>query len=602
MTMVGEAVIKSVADDPVFKLLSPEDTVVYEVPKYQREYAWAKQQWDELFDDLLEEEDPNSGHFLGTIICINRTSNATKENVLELVDGQQRMTTLSILMAAIYRFLTAHSDQLSQDDLVDLNLLGRQLVLKDGNRLRVRPQIQNSNHDDYVNVLKASGVLSKAPTVKFLGNRRIMKSYNHFSDLIVQHAGPRASVEPVLELLKRVKRAILVKLEVESTSDAFTLFESLNNRGIPLTPIDIIKNSLLAAADRKRSKGLTADHVFDQWNELLNDLGDDYKIQERFFRHYYNAFKDELPSVPKAPIATRSNLIRIYEKVIDVDLEARLQDILICGAVYRRIVGNLDADEAKSSLDEALADLARVQGAPSEALLLYLMTYQSDLEITDSQLKSVAETLISFFVRRNLTSDPPTNALQRLFMSIIAEVSGMTGQRIVVAIQKRLRGVASSDKAFYAKLVGPLYNENVDVTRYILIALARATMTNETFTDLWARDGNHYKWTIEHILPQGAGLPKDWLTMLGGAEMASVIQQQHVHRLGNLTITGYNSTLSNRSFHAKKIRKDTNGNFVGFKNGLALNADVVEATQWTATQIEARTAKLAKQAVALFPL
>lgn len=82
----------------------------------------------------------------------------------------------------------------------------------------------------------------------------------------------------MFDLLKRVKQAILVKLEVESTSDAFTLFESLNNRGISLTPIDIIKNSLLAAADKKRQRGFTADHVSDQWNELLGDLGDDYKV------------------------------------------------------------------------------------------------------------------------------------------------------------------------------------------------------------------------------------------------------------------------------------------------------------------------------------
>lgn len=244
--------IKSVDDDPVFKLLAPEDTVVYQIPKYQREYAWTKQQWDELFDDLLEEEDARSGHFLGTIICINRTSNTTKENVLELVDGQQRMTTLSILMAAIYKFLNDHADQLDADSLVDLNLLRRQLVLKDPLRLRVRPQIQNSNYDDYLHVLKASGLEVKAPPVKFLGNRRIMKAYNHFSARIQQQAGPDVSVEPVLDLLSRVKRAIMVKLEVESASDAFTLFESLNNRGMQLTPIDIIKNSILAAAERKR--------------------------------------------------------------------------------------------------------------------------------------------------------------------------------------------------------------------------------------------------------------------------------------------------------------------------------------------------------------
>ncbi|HEX3721440.1 MAG TPA: HNH endonuclease family protein [Nitrolancea sp.] len=140
------------------------------------------------------------------------------------------------------------------------------------------------------------------------------------------------------------------------------------------------------------------------------------------------------------------------------------------------------------------------------------------------------------------------------------------------------------------------------MARYILVALAQEIMTTETFTDLWEREGNHFKWTIEHILPQGLGLPKEWLAMLGGADKASVIQQQHVHRLGNLTITGYNSTLSNRSFQAKKIRKDSKGRFVGFKNGLALNADVVEATQWTAAEINDRTEKLAEQVLKLFPL
>ncbi len=594
--------IKSVVDAPVFNLLSAQDTVVYEIPKYQREYAWSKQQWDELFDDLLEEDDTSSGHFLGTIICINRTSNATQESVLELVDGQQRLTTLSILMAAIHSYLSDHAGRLDEDGRVELNLLRRQLVLKDPIRLRVRPQIQNNNHADYLHVLEASGLGVKADPVKFLGNRRIMKSYNHFRGLIDQHAGQRDSVEPVLDLLKRVNRAILVKLEVESTSDAFTLFESLNNRGIPLTPIDIIKNSILAAADKKRHKHFTADHVFEQWNELLADLGDDYKVQERFFRHYYNAFKDELPTVPKTPIATRSNLIRIYEKVIATDLEKRLEDILLCGEVYRRIAGNLEADEPRKPFDEALANLARVQGAPSEALLLYLMTYQHDLGLTEAMLKTTTETLTSFFVRRNLTGAPATNVLQRLFMSIIADVSEMTGQQIVEAVRKRLRKVVSDDSTFYGKLLGPLYNENADVTRYILVALAQASMTNENFRDLWERDGKNYRWTIEHILPQGPGLPKEWLNMLGGEEKAATVQQQHVHRLGNLTITGYNSTLGNKSFHFKKNRKDANKNFVGFKNGLALNADVVEADQWTEAEIEERTVKLAKRVLELFPL
>lgn len=594
--------IKSVANDPVRNLLSSQDTVVYEVPRYQREYAWTRQQWDELFDDLLEDDNSASGHFLGTIICINRTSNATKENVLELVDGQQRLTTLSILMAAVYAFLTEHVDQLDEDERIDVNNLRRQLVLKDPIRPRVRPQAQNNNNSDYLHVLRMAGIDIKAPVVKFLGNRRIMKAYNHFKVRIDQHAGPESSAAPVLDLLARANQAILVKLEVESTSDAFTLFESLNHRGIPLTPIDIIKNSLLAAADKKRPKGLSAEHVFEQWNVLLGDLGDDYKIQERFFRHYYNAFKDELPSIPKVQVATKSNLIKIYEKVIEEDLAGRLGDILYCGNIYRRIIGNLDADDATTAFDRALANLARVQGAPSEALLLYLMTYSADLELDDKMLTEVTVILISFFVRRNLTGSPASNLLQRLFMSIIAEVSGATGQRIVEVVRSRLRTVVSTDTEFFAKLTGPLYNENADVTRYILIALAEDAMTKEIFTDLWEREGKHYRWTIEHILPQGPGLPKEWLKMLGGAEAAAAVQQQHVHRLGNLTITGYNSTLGNRSFSYKKTRKDIKGNYVGFKNGFDLNSDVVAANQWTEHEIESRTKKLAKRALELFPM
>ena len=187
-------------------------------------------------------------------------------------------------------------------------------------------------------------------------------------------------------------------------------------------------------------------------------------------------------------------------------------------------------------------------------------------------------------------------------MSIIGEVADLTGKQIVDAVRVRLRKIASKDATFRAKLTGPLYNENAVVTRYILVALAQYGMTTETFTDLWEVEGNHFKWTIEHILPQGPGLPKEWLAMLGGADKAAAVQQQHVHRLGNLTITGYNSTLSNRSFNAKKIRKDSKGNYVGFKNGLALNADVVQATEWTSVEINARTEKLAKQVLELFPL
>ena len=95
-----------------------------------------------------------------------------------------------------------------------------------------------------------------------------------------------------MAFLDKVSQACLVKIEVASHADAYTLFESLNNRGMPLTAIDLIKNKLLARLETTEPGKV--DHYFDVWNKLLGYLGDDYSVQERFFRHYYNAFKDPL--------------------------------------------------------------------------------------------------------------------------------------------------------------------------------------------------------------------------------------------------------------------------------------------------------------------
>ncbi|OBG34919.1 DUF262 domain-containing protein [Mycolicibacter heraklionensis] len=594
--------IKSVSDEPIYTLLSPENNVIYRIPPYQREYSWSKQQWDELFDDLLD-ADADSGHFLGTIICVNQTQNSTQETVLELIDGQQRMTTLSLLLAAIYGALQANSDELDDEDRTDLNNLRRQLVLKRPTRERIRPQKQNSNHDDYLNVLKETGIEIEAPKVRNFGNRRIRRSYGHFKNRISAHAEQtgKGIVDVALDVLGRVKRATLVKLEVANHADAFVLFESLNNRGLPLTPIDLIKNNLLAASDRHPELG--AGRTFDRWNELLADLGDDYAIQERFFRHHYNAFKATLPAVSNAPVATRSKLIRIYEALIAADLPGFLDGISGAGAVYKRIVGNLDDEDEVTDLDRALAALTRAQGAPSHILLLFLLRNRDQLDLTDARLAAITRLLSSFFVRRNLTGTPQTYALPALFMDIIGKISGLRGDQIESMVREQLRRVSASEDQFRDRLHGPIYEENVEVARFILVALAEQGMTKETRTDLWEYERTHFKWTIEHILPQGENLPAGWVEMLGGdASHAAEVQQRCVHTLGNLTLTGYNSNLGNKSFQEKMERKDANGNFIGFRNALRLNEDVAAADRWTETEIANRTDRLAAAAMQLFPI
>ncbi len=592
--------IKSVNNYPVSQLFDIEAGVVYAIPRYQREYTWGKNQWENLFDDVLE-NDP--GYFLGSIICINQSTDALSVQKLELVDGQQRLTTLSLLFASVYHALKSHETDLDDEQRVELINLKRKLVLKKGDdQIRLIPQIQNNNNPDYRAVLAEIGVISECDVPAYAGNRKIFRAYRYFQDRIDEMANGRSNrLGTIMEFLDKVSHACLVKIEVASHADAYTLFESLNNRGMPLTAIDLIKNKLLARLESIEPGKV--DHYFGHWNRLLGYLGDDYAIQERFFRQYYNAFKDQLKAVHQVPVATRSNLIQIYEKLINHDAKDCLQKISAAGRLYSLILSR-NQDDALNGLEKPIKDLERIQGAPSYLLMLYLLVRKDELELTNAHLTSIVELLVRFFVRRNLTDTPPTRDLTRLFMTVIDKISGLRADAIPQSIEQQLVAVSATDEAFQRKLDGPIYEDNSGVTRFILCALAEQAMTKESWVDLWRFENKQFVWTIEHIFPQGENIPQSWITMIADGDeiKAKEIQQTHVHKLGNLTISGFNSALGNKSFEDKRDRVDRQGRAVGYKNGLKLNEDLATAAGWSDDQIDSRTDKLVQQVTQLFKL
>jgi hypothetical protein len=169
-----------------------------------------------------------------------------------------------------------------------------------------------------------------------------------------------------------------------------------------------------------------------------------------------------------------------------------------------------------------------------------------------------------------------------------------------------LSAVSATDEVFRSVLTSPVYELNTDVVRFILASLAERSMTFENEQDLWHRTTTKgkpvYRWSIEHILPQGENLPSGWIAMLGGADRATDARERFAHHLGNLTITGYNSSLGNRSFAQKRDHIDNNGNPIGYRNGLSLNSDLAERETWGVDEILHRTEALADEAMALFPL
>lgn len=592
--------IKSVNNYPISQLFDINANVTYFVPRYQREYTWGHTHWEDIFDDILD-NDP--GYFLGSIICINKSNDTLAVQQLEVVDGQQRLTTISLLFSAIYRTLKEHADKLDEEQKSELINLKRMLVLKkDNGKLRLALQKTNNNDDDYRAKLSEVGITDSYEVKPYAGNRKIFRAFKYFQDRIESLIdSSEQSLTKILELLEKVNGASMVKIEVESHAHAYTLFESLNNRGMPLTAIDLIKNKLLAKLD-ECDKG-RADHYFDIWNKLLNCLGDDNAIQERFFRHYYNAYRSELRSIASVPVATRSNLIHIYEKLINQDAKIFIDKISMAGQNYSILLLN-NQNEKLNGLEKPLKDLDRIQGAPSYLLLLYLIGRSDELQLKTHHLEKIINLLVCFFVRRNLTDLPPTRDLTRLFMSIIEKISEFKGEKIIDLVRDELVKVSASEQVFREKLDGPMYDENYGVTRFILLALAEQGMTKETWVDLWKFENKQFVWTVEHIFPQGNNIPECWVKMIadGNIEKAKEFQEKYVHKLGNLTISGFNSTLGNKSFEEKRDRVDKAENFVGYRNGLKLNEDLVNCQTWDISKIESRTQKLADQAMKIFKL
>jgi hypothetical protein len=193
-------------------------------------------------------------------------------------------------------------------------------------------------------------------------------------------------------------------------------------------------------------------------------------------------------------------------------------------------------------------------------------------------------------------------------MDIISRIeeSHSTGVDVMNLIIETLSAPSNcaSDEQFKRSLEGDVYKDNVGATRYILCKLAESAMTQETWTDLWRRtDKKVFVWTIEHIFPEGENIPQCWVDMIAGGDrdLAKKYLEEYTHKIGNLTITGYNSTLGNKSFEEKRDRKSKDGlRYIGYKNGLDINREIANKESWSIEDIKARTAALVDNLMAVY--
>ena len=453
-------------------------------------------------------------------------------------------------------------------------------------------------------------------TSKFCGVRRIYKAYIYYKEHIP------TTYEGLTELLHKINSLKFIHISVSSSSDAFTLFESLNNRGVPLSGMDIIKNKMLATLEKNHKTDI--DDAYEEWQNLLRYLPE-YQDQERFLRHYYNAFK-VLPQIKidKYNRATKSNLIKIYEHFIKKDARMVFDDLIEKAQIYYYFVQpeNHDNDETQT---KALIDLKRIGSTPSYLLLLYLYSLEDDCySDKEKTLEEVLSFLIKYYVRRNITDFPNTRDLDAINIEVIEncqkiiDESGKLDSNTIINFLLTGKGKPSDINSLKQGLEKNLFFYNSGMARYVLTKLDEISHSREYKPDLWARnDKGLLVWTVEHIFPQGSTIPPHWVDMIAGGdkEKAYDIQSRLVHCLGNLTLSGYNSQLSNADFRVKQdLHQDKK--FlgykinIGYKNGLSLNkigfkyngstTNLAEIKEWTENAIIARNNSMVDKLLKLF--
>tara|TARA_R110002073_G_scaffold118918_5_gene259349 strand:+ start:302753 stop:304666 length:1914 start_codon:yes stop_codon:yes gene_type:complete len=599
----------------------------YHVPKYQREYTWGKKDWERLTQDI-EENDP--GYFMGSIICVKdgEFDAPGAEILYELIDGQQRLTTLSIYMMAIYSRLKEHQGQVEFDDEDDeaefiaaIQGLRNKLIkrkapdplhqnqqggwLENGrvHFLRVKPSSQNRNLSDFEYLLGNVGVIAERDKPHYHGVRAISKAFQFFKENLP------GEIEELISIAAKINQLNFVHITVGSQADAYTLFETLNNRGVPLSAIDIIKNKFLASMEKQH--GVNIDESYARWQELIKTIPDTTN-QERFLRHFYNAFTwDEDVHVENMARATKSNLIAIYERLIKANAQQIFDRLCKASKIYGSLV-DPDNFDLESDLQSKLSELVRIGASPANQIMLYLFSKKPSEFAEPCFLSSALDLISRYYVRRNVTDFPGTKSLDANHMDLIESCQRHIEEGNKLSFEYFRNELLSKDdyanlEAFKSTLLGSMYSTNSSITRYLLTAIDKEFQNREYAPDLWLRnDKGKLVWTIEHVLPQQENISLEWIEMLadGDADKARCIHEDNVHKLGNLTLSGYNSRLSAASFEKKQTlaedRKFLGHKInIGYQNGLGLNnlkfnvsdqeLSLSSAPVWTTEMINART-------------
>lgn len=533
------------------------------IPVYQRFYSWDIEQCKRLWNDIVDMQKMGKvGHFVGSIVNIAEEAMPTGVQKYMIIDGQQRMTTLTLLLLALRDYAIKNpSDTSINARRIDNMLLKNEY--EEGDE-RYKLLLTQTDRDILISLVEEMPIREDTKS-------RLIENYNFFEGKIVNR-----EIQPA-EVYESIGKLQIVNITLDrAIDDAQAIFESLNSTGKELSESDLIRNYILMDLE-PTEQTYVYEHLWRPMEKLFV-YETQQTVMDAFFRNYLTM---KLSRIPK--------LVRIYEefKLYHLNCEFKTirdlcQDLLDYAKYYTNIIFARNSDTELKKLYKDIVDLKMEVSYP------FLLKIHRDCEegiITSYEMKEILKLCISYVIRRSIC-EIPTNSLNKTFATMknyIRPDDYVNSVKAFFLTQDSYKEFPDNDKfeiAFVSRDIYNMRNRN-----YILSRL-------ENFENKAPIIIENY--TIEHIMPQNKNLSLEWQAELG--DNWQEVQKKYLHTIGNLTLTAYNSEMSDRCFLEKM---DMPG---GFKeSALRLNKYVVLQNEWTEKNIKERANELVKKAESIWP-
>lgn len=606
----------------VSEIFPLELNITYNIPVYQRNYSWKDENIDTLVQDILKEP---QGYYLGNVIV---TEYADKDNFFDIVDGQQRVTTLALILLAIHENLyEAKKSTLLDSNLLEslFNATGRikDKLLKNDKTPKL--SLLSPDKEIYVDLLNLKLGLSQDGRLH--KNKVFGKRYDFTKKLIrntffgkEEELNAQQYNEGTIKLLDfydKFNYAEILRIRVPNLNDAFTVFTSFNAKGVPLTLIDLFKSFYLREADGK----ISTNEAISKWEELISIFFNDNdepipSVITQFLLNNYDAFESE----GKSSI-TQNSALAMYERIFNEKGHHYIDDLINRAKIFsnlNRKIPTVDILNLNKNIRKKLLSLDKLESTQTYPIIFYLLQEYQNGNVTEDLINDFLDFLITYFVRRNLILKPKASNIRSKSIQSVRDVKSAEIIEInnIDRMKKNLSSIAASDEEFRVALMGPAYLTSKNTVRYILLSLERkyGTFFNKQVPDTLddIQEKGNYKWTLEHIMPQSADTNDIWKRVLleaaGDENQVKSLLDNNVHKLGNLTLTAYNSEMNVRSFVEKKNYRDKSTNVeTGLKTKLFLNEsiaskneDIETKEQWTIEDINRRNQELIEKILGLY--